>query len=564
VPKDGEATVVSIFSATIRNRALLSLELAFAAFNGAEWAVWLALIVYGYSVGGATASGAIMLVQLIPCIFLAPYIGALADRRRPGRVLLTGYCVQGVAIGAVAAVIALGAPPWVVFAIAPAINLGMTAPRPAQSALLPGIVRKPIELTAANVISSWAENGSVLIAPAIAGFLLGVGGPELALAFIALLAFAAAILVLPIPGPPPIAADTRGVETGQGDAEAVGVSLTAQVAAGIRAVRAEPSVRLLVLLLGSQYILVGALDVLYVVLAVSVLGMGEAGTGYLNAAFGAGGLTGAVLTAGLVARRRLAPALGAGVLTAALALGLLGLVPTIVTALGLLAAAGLGRSVLDVTGRILLQRSAPPHVLADVFSLLESLMNVGLAFGAVIVPVLVGISGARAALIGTGGIFLVIMLATWRRLGSVDAAASVPHVEIRLLQSIPIFSPLPAPQLEGLARALTPDSVPADTVMMREGEIGEHYCAIARGEVAVTHGGREVARLSRGEGFGEIALIEDVPRTATVTTTQPTDVYYLGKEPFVLALTGHAPAKRAASNVVTKRLDELRRVARDS
>jgi MFS family permease len=584
VADDGSTSVVSIFATTIKNRTLLSLELAFAAFNGAEWAVWVALLVYAYSVGGATAAGAMALVQLIPCIFLAPYIGALADSHRPGRVLLVGYLIQGVAMAAVAAAIALDAPAWVVFAMAPAINLGITVPRPAQSALLPSIVRKPIELTAANVVSSWAENGSVLIAPAIAGVLLGVGGPELAIVFLAALSFAAAALVLPIPGPPPIGSardDDGGPAEGRSDDEwavedwvegsvphggsgagAGGdagrrISLTAQVAAGIRAVRAEPSVRLLVLLLGSQYILVGALDVLYVVLSISVLGMGEAGAGYLNSAFGAGGLIGAALTAGLVARRRLAPALGAGVLTAALALGLLGVFPTVLTAFALLALAGLGRTVLDVTGRILLQRSAPPHVLADVFSMLESLMNVGLAFGSVIVPVLVGLSGARAALIGTGVIFLLIVAASWRRLSSVDAAATVPHVEIRLLQSIPIFAPLPAPQLEGLARALTPESAPAGTVMMREGEVGEHYCAIASGEVAVTHGGKEVARLSRGEGFGEIALIEDVPRTATVTATQPTEVYCLEKEPFVLALTGHTSARRAASTVVTRRLDEL-------
>jgi hypothetical protein len=235
------------------------------------------------------------------------------------------------------------------------------------------------------------------------------------------------------------------------------------------------------------------------------------------------------------------------------------LFPTVLTAFALLALAGLGRTVLDVTGRILLQRSAPPHVLADVFSMLESLMNVGLAFGSVIVPILVGLSGARAALVGTGAIFLLIVAVSWRRLSSVDAAATVPHVEIRLLQSIPIFAPLPAPQLEGLARALTAESAPAGTVMMREGEVGAHYCAIASGEVAVSHAGTEVARLSRGEGFGEIALIEDVPRTATVTATQPTEVYCLQKEPFVLALTGHTSARRAASSVVTRRLDELGR-----
>ena len=543
--RQGGTSVLSVFRATIRNRTLLRLELAFAAFNGAEWAVWVCLLVYAYSVGGATAAGIMALVQLIPCIFLAPYIGALADRRRPGRVLLVGYLVQAVAMTAVAVAIAFDAPAWAVFALAPAINLGITVPRPAQSALLPSIVRKPIELTAANVVSSWAENGSVLVAPAIAGVLLGVGGPELAIAFLATLAFVAAILVIPVPGPPPL-----------GQAEAA-VSLTAQVKAGIRAVRREPSVRVLVLLLGSQYILVGALDVLYVVLSISVLGLGESGAGYLNAAFGAGGLVGAALTAGLVARRRLAPALGAGVVTAALALGALGLFPTVVGAFALLALAGVGRTMLDVTGRILLQRAAPPDVLADVFSLLESLMNLGLAFGSIIVPVLVALSGARAALIGTGVVFLLVIVATWRKLRAVDDAADVPHVEIRLLQSIPIFGRLPAPQLEGLARALEPVEYAAGQTVMCEGEEGDFYCAIAEGEVDVTHAGRQVARLTRGEGFGEIALIEEVPRTATVTATVPTEVYCLQKAPFILALTGHAPAKTAATSVITKRRDEL-------
>ncbi len=542
------ASTGSVFKTALRNPVLVRLELAWAAFNGAEWAVWVCLMVYAYGVAGATGSGVMALVQLIPCALLAPYIGAFADRRRPGRVLLVGYLVQGCAMASVAGAIASGAPAWVVFALAPFVNLGITVPRPAQAALLPSVVRSPIELTAANVLSSWMDNGSVLVAPAVAGVLLGIGGPQLAIAVLATLSFAAALLVLPVPGSLPI---DSGEEPG---------SLTAQVAAGIRAVRADKSIRLLVGLLGAQYILVGALDVLYVVLSISVLGMGESGAGYLNSAFGAGGLVGAAVTALLVARRRMTPALAAGMVTAALALGVLGVYPTVLGAFLLLAVAGLGRTLMDVTGRILLQRSAGPQVLANVFSLLESLMNVGLAIGSVLVPVLVGLSGARAALVGTGLVFLLIVALTWRGLRSVDAAATVPHVEIRLLQSIPIFSRLPGPQLEGLARALEPMTYSAGTTVMCEGEEGDFYCAIAEGEVEVEHSGREVARLTRGEGFGEIALIKDVPRTATVVTTRETQVYCLQKEPFVVALTGHLPARDAARDVVSGRLDELRQV----
>jgi MFS family permease len=540
-----EASVAAVFKTTMRNGSLLRLELAWAAYNGAEWAVYVALLVYAYGIGGATASGLMALVQLVPCIFLSPYLGALTDRRRPGRVLLVAYLMQGTAMAGAAAAMALGAPAVVVFGLAVLVNIGISIPRPAQSALLPSVVRAPVELTAANVVSSWMDNGSALVAPALGGLLIGIGGPQLSIAVLAALAFGAAVLVWPVPGPPPIA-------------ESGGGSLTGQVFHGIKVVWAQKDVRVLVGVLGAQYIVVGALDVLYVVLAISVLGMGEQGAGYLNSAFGAGALVGAMLAALLVARRRLAPALVAGMVTAALALGALGVYPTVASAFLLLAMAGVGRAVIDVTGRILLQRAASPQVLANVFAVLEALMNVGLAIGAVLVPVLVGFSGAPAALIGTGVLFVFVLLLSLRGLRSVDSAADVPHVEIRLLQSIPLFSRLPAPKLEGLARALRPAEYVAGQAVMCEGEPGEFYCAVARGEVEVAHAGQVVAHLTRGEGFGEIALLEDVPRTATVTATEPTEVYCLEKEPFILALTGHAAARTMADGVVARRRDELR------
>jgi MFS family permease len=541
-------SIGSVFKAVFRNPALIRLELAWAAYNGADWAVWMCLLVYAYNAGGSIGLGAMALVQLVPCMLLAPYIGAYTDRQRPGHVLFAGYFMIGVSMAAVVSAMVIGSPAWVVFILSPLINLGITVPRPAHPALLPAVVHSPSELTAANVLSGWMDNVSMLIAPALAGVLLGIGGPKLAIAMLAVLSFTAAVLVLPVPGPPPVEFyGRRG-------------SLTTQVLDGIRAVRSDKSLRLLVGLQASQYILVGALDMLFVVLAISVLGMGESGAGYLQSAVGAGGLVGASLTTLLVARQRLAPTLMAGVITVAFALVALGLYPTIISAFLLFAAAGLGRTVMDITGNILLQRSAGPHMLAYVFSLLESLMNIGLAIGSILVPILIELSGARAALIGTGILFFFIIALAWRGLRSVDAAATVPHVEIRLLQSIPIFSRLPAPQLEGLARALEIKTYNPGSVVICEGEKGDFYFAIADGEVEVKYLGETVARLTRGEGFGEIALIRDMPRMATVLTTRETKICCLQKEPFILALTGHLPTSNAAGDIVVRRLDRLRAV----
>ena len=538
-------STLDVFGTTFHNRSLLLVALAWLAFNSAEWGVWLALTVWAYSYGGAAAVSLIIIVQLVPAIFLSPYLGAITDRARAGRVLFTGLLVMGVSMAALAVIIALDAPPVLVFILAPVMNLALSVPRPAQAALLPGIVRTPLELTAANVVSSWMESASVLLAPALTGVLLGVGESELAIAVLAACTLVGAFLVVGIPGPRPMAERVEGV------------SLTAEVKESIAAVWRAPAVRTLVGVVGSQYILVGALDVLYVVLAITTLDMGESGAGYLNAAFGAGGVIGVAVTAALVARRRLAPALVAGIITAALALGLLGLFPTVAGAFVLLAVAGVSRSVFDVTGRILLQRAAPPGVLGQVFALLESLMCIGLVFGAIFVPVLVGLSGAPAALIGTAVLLLVIVAVVWKRLRTIDDSADVPQVQIQLLRLIPIFAPLPAPELEGLARALELVHVPAGTTVIHEGDAGERFYAIAAGELHVTKNGHEVSTLRRGDGFGEIALIEDVPRTATVIAVTDAELYSLTKEPFILALTGHAPAARAAGDMVSRRLDEL-------
>ena len=338
-----------MFGTAFRNRSLLLVELAWLAFNSAEWGVWLALTVWAYTNGGAAAVSLIVIVQLVPSIFIAPYLGAITDRARAGRVLFIGLLVMGVSMAGLAAAMALDAPPWLVYVLAPIMNLALSVPRPAQAALLPGVVRTPLELTAANVVSSWMENASVLLAPALTGVLLGVGGPALAAG---VLAAVHARRRRPRRRRP--RAEAHGASAREG------VSLTAEVTESVAAVWRVPAVRTLVGVVGSQYILVGALDVLYVVLAITTLGMGESGAGYLNAAFGAGGVIGVAVTAALVARRRLAPALIAGIVTAALALGLLGLFPTVAGAFVLLAVAGVSRSVFDVTGRILLQRAAPP------------------------------------------------------------------------------------------------------------------------------------------------------------------------------------------------------------
>jgi hypothetical protein len=257
-----------------------------------------------------------------------------------------------------------------------------------------------------------------------------------------------------------------------------------------------------------------------------------------------------------VGRRHLSKTLTAALFVAVTALALIGAFPRVIPVLVLIGLVGLAGSVFDTTGRTLLQRSSPSDAIAGTFSILESLMDFGLAVGTILVRVALSIGGVKAALLAPAVCACVLLVVLWRPLRRIDASATVPQVEIQLLRSIPIFTPLPAPSLEGIARELVPLTVATGTAVITEGDHGDCYYAVADGQLAISRAGQLLHMASRGDGFGEIALIRDVPRTATVTAVTDSLLYSLRKELFVETVTGHASASSAARNVIARHLDD--------
>lgn len=530
--------ISQVFGTVVRNRDLGRVLLGFGLFISHELGVWIAVLVYAYQQGGTTTAGVIALVQLVPAALFAPVAAVLADRYPPARILLAGYVAQALATGATATVILAEGSPYAAYACAAVAATAVTITRPTQATLTPSLSRSPEELTASNVSLGWIENVSILAGPALTGILFGVSGVGVVLAVMAALAAGSAFLVAPLAG-------RAAGRVAAPPSESVGV--VEECSAGFRTLAREPAPRLIVGLLSLQFVVWGAFDVLAVVLAIEVLDMGEAGAGYLNAAFGAGGVIGGVVTVALVGRRRLAPALAAGMLLWGAAFLLLGLFPTILGALLLLAVAGIGNSLADVAGRTLLQRTAQEDVLARVFGILEGLSMAALAVGSIAVPAIVAGLDAEAACLVAGAVLPVALILFGHRLRAIDAAATVPVVEIALLRSLPIFAPLPAAELEGVARELEPVEAAAGTVIIRQGEAGDRYYAVADGDVEVSVDGQPVQRRGRGEGFGEIALLREVPRTATVAARTDVRLYALDKDSFVAAVTGHPQSYRAAA-----------------
>lgn len=528
--------------AVFSNRSLRRLQLGNASSIVGGWAYVVALAVFAYRQDGAYAVGLLATVRWLCGGLAAPLAGMIGDRYPRVRVMVASDLVRAAVLGTMALAVLADASPVAVYALAVVATLSATPFGPAQAALLPQLSRSPAELTAANAASSAVDNVGSFVGPALGGLLVAAASVETVFTTSALLYLLSAALVWSIHHREHVerASDDEGERHG--------------LLAGFRALAATPRLRLVVGLVAAQTIVDGALDVLIVVLALETIDAGAAGLGFLNSAAGVGGLTAVLVAGGIAARGRLASSLGVGIVLWGLPLILIGVWPEQAVALVLLAVIGAGGTIVAVTGDTLLQRAAPPEILARVFGAVDGVILVALAIGSLTAPLLVSTIGVRGALIAAGALLPVLAVLTWTRLTAIDAAAAIPERALALLRDSPIFAPLPEATLEALAARLEPRRVEAGAVVFGQGDPGDEFYVIESGRVSVTVDGETISELGPGEGFGEIALLRDVPRTATVRALAEVALYALDREHFLAAVTGHAQSGAAADALVLSRL----------
>jgi hypothetical protein len=414
----------------------------------------------------------------------------------------------------------------------------------AHAVVSPGLARTAEQLVALNSVTLWILSVGVFVAPAAAGLILEVGSPGAVYAAGAGCLVGSALLVAPLRNlVPPLARDV--------DAAAQGA--LQQLAQGARMLARSTASREVVIVLATSYFVVGAIDVLAVVLAVETFELGNSGAAYLTAAHGAGAVLGAVASLALVGRSGLARFMVGATLFAASAFVLLGFVTAVLIAFIVAIVTGISRSLLEVSGHTLLQRVTSTALLARVFAFKDAVAMGAWALGSIMVPIVIALADIRAALFVTGLLMPAIILLRLRPLLAVDSAATVPAVRIALLRSLRIFRALPVPELEGVARNAWDVSAAAGEVVVRQGEAGDTYFAIADGMVEVVKDDVAENTLQRGDGFGEIALIDDVPRTATVIALTDATLVAIAREPFLVAVTGHAPTGDTVRRVAAER-----------
>lgn len=530
------AAFLRVARATQMRRALL----AYFAFSSVEWAIWIVVLVWAHSVGTAATVGFVAVVQLVPAALLAPSLASLVDRLPRSTAPAFTYATLSVAVGMTGWAMLVDAPFAVVLTLAVVANTLVGAGRPAHHSLTPCLAAGPTDLVAANVVATGAEGLGLFAGPALVGVLMAASSPGVAMvACVAVLAGAALLTS----GFPPV----HLPDVGEGHEVEAGLIV------GLRRLRSDGASRLPILLGGVQGFVEGAVDVLIVLLAIEVLGMGDGGAGYLNAVLGVGAIVGGVASSALVGRLRLAPPMLVSGLLTGVAMVLVAFAPAAALFLALL---GIGYALTSVITKTMLQRLSPMGVMGRMFGLLEGVSLAGLALGAAAAPLVTEAVGVEPAFAVFGLAMPLMLFASWRSLTGADRRSTVPTAMIEVLRRVEAVSGMEPEALEALARGARPVTATAGQAIVREGEPGHEMYVIEAGAVEVSRAGTVVATLGASDLFGEIALMSDAPRIATVTATEPTSLLAISREAFLGALSTDPAAHLALEHLAHSRRRE--------
>jgi len=525
-----------------RNPNLRRLQAAWSLSWVADWAYLVALGIFAYQRGGAVAVGVAGVVRMAPAAIVAPFASLLGDRYRRLRLLLVNEIIWTAALAASAVAFFAHTPTALVYVLAGVTGACSTIFRPTLAALLPWLSQTSEQLVAANAALTTIESLGTLVGPLLGGLVVAALDPGAVFA-VGAVASALAVVALAI-------TRTEGEHMRRGQ---VGPGLIREAFAGFGILLRDRDAGLVVLLGGAQTLVRGALNVLIVVAALGILHMGESGVGFLTAAIGAGGFVGSLVAMNLVGRRLAAP-IGVALILWGLPIAAIGAVPKPLAAMGFLAILGGGNALFDVAIYTVLQRLVPDEFLSRIFGLLFGLAMGAVAIGSILIPPLIDSVGIRLAMLVTGVFLPLITVFAWRRLMAIDRRTPVRTAEIKLLQQVPVFASLSVAAFEYLARNLTTVAVAASTVLIRQGEAGDRFYVVATGRFDVARHGHHLATAGPGGFFGEMALLRDIPRQATVTAREDSTVYAFERRDFISAVTGHALSDQAASDLIEARL----------
>lgn len=518
-----------------------------------DWLYGIALIAYVFEATHSPAwLAAATILRLAPYVLFGALGGVVADRFDRRLVMIWSDIIRAAAMAGLTVAALSSAPVPIALALAFVSTLASTAYLPALTALTPRVVGER-DLAAANALMSSIDHIALVIGPSIGAVLLLLGSPATAFAVNGATFLVSALFVWRMQ------TDSRPTETSDQEA-----TLRQRVAEGVSAITSSSEVAVLVVLVAAATFVYGGELVVLILVSERFLGLGSEGIGWLTAAVGAGGVLAAGITSRLANSSRPTLVIGGAALAASLPLSLLAFVRTPAVAVALLIVEGAGSIVLDVVSITAIQRIVPNEVAARVFGLIDSFAVAAILAGSLITPFLVTYFGLQATLLILGAVLVAILVAVLPKMRSVDrASADRMHTlgpRLDLLRALGVFAGAPQGALEALARSARERRVERGTVVLTEGEPAEDMFVVASGTLVVTSsgGGRNstvpINELHKGDYFGEIGLIEGIPRTATVTASTEVELLAIPGGDFLEVVNGRAALRGALLDGVVSRL----------
>lgn len=502
---------------------------------------WLStMLVVTFDRLGAVGPGWFVLVRQITGAVSAPAYAAMAGRFRRERVLACAFFARGVAVALVIPVLELHAANTLIFLLIAAEGFTQSAPKALYDALLPWLADSPAQLVAANALSSLLETAGVLVGAGVAAVGLWLSGPSVVLVTTAGLCALGAWPLLAISG-----IDTR--------VRGEGSRVVAELAGGIGVLRSLPSARSVVIVMAVTAALTGIAQSIATSVATDLLHIGAAGTPVLIGAVGVGGLVGGIASLSLVRGSMSLPLL-TGLLSCAVVLFALAMTSAETVAMLLLGVCGIGIAYQIVCGRTLLQRSASGRSL-DLLVGINAVIAVAIvgvaAFGAAQLNAAVG---ARGTLRASAGLALLGAVYGLWRLTRAERSFPTLREELDAIMGVEAFRPLSVAAANQVASALVALRPAVGDEIVRQGDHSEDMFLIASGVFDAAVDGQHVRTLHDGNHFGEIGLLFDVPRTATVRCVQAGTLWRLRREDFLNAITGNSTSKQAIRAIADQRL----------
>lgn len=499
----------------LRHREFRALIAGAAISDIGSWAYNVGLTVSVYDQTHSPAwAGLVTVGRMVPSVLFGSYGGVLAERFERVRLMITLDLLSAVLMGALAVETGLHGAPALTIAMAAAMSLMGRVYDPAAAALTPQLVPED-DLAAANTMRNTVSNVAVVAGPAIGALLLLAGSPMFAFVV------NAASFVVSAGITATIGTRSQPVDVTEGGS----AGLLRQVAVGMRTLASDTSTMLLVAYSVIASFVYGTDTVMFIVLSEHRLGTSANGYGLLLAGLGVGGVLAAGPVNRISARPRLAAAIIGGITLYCIPSLLLLVAPDPAVAFFVELVRGGGTLVVDVLAMTALQRSLPREKLARGLGAFFSLVLLAISLGALLTPVLLRATGITGALWVLGAGLPALCLLGWPKLARMDRA-NVAHLRligprVALLQRAALLAEAPTSALERLAEASTEQSVAPGTDVVREGDEADALYVVEHGDLVVLAGARagqgdELNRLSEGDYFGEIGLLDRIRRTATV------------------------------------------------